>query len=226
VSAAVNDFARRILSKRERGRVKTVLLLTEEAIAGRLAAGEVPRSDAFFDGQESAAAEILEAVLLSAQREHEARKLPYVANLFAAIAFEPEIDRALANWAVDMAARLSWTQYVLLRLVHELPDHPLDLQLGAGDGWSQWGLSRQLSDLQIGLSLINGQSKTPLSGIVVPSMRLADQKLLHGGQLMFALLGLERIPEEDVEAARTVLAQEATKPDESFGVSEGSVGGH
>jgi hypothetical protein len=47
-------------------------------------------------------------VLLAAQREHEERKLRFMGNLIANLAFHPEIDRGYANYLIRLAEKLSF----------------------------------------------------------------------------------------------------------------------
>lgn len=113
------EFMDRTLSYRERMRVASVVALAAERIDKKLKQGFEPRHDGFFDGEpgnRSAAEEIAEGVLIAGQREHEEKKLPYLANLLANIAFHAEIDRAYANLLVSLSEQLSYRQLCLLAL--------------------------------------------------------------------------------------------------------------
>ncbi len=114
----VREFADRLVGRSQRRRVGLVVLLIADRIAARHAAGDEPRADGFFEasGERSAAEEIAEGVLLAAQTEHEERKLPFLANLYANVAFDTRVDRALANLLVRLAERLSYRQLCLLAL--------------------------------------------------------------------------------------------------------------
>jgi hypothetical protein len=58
-----------------------------------------------------------EALLYAAQREHEERKLPFLANLYAYFAFESQIDQGMANYLVKLASTaLTYRQYCLLEI--------------------------------------------------------------------------------------------------------------
>jgi hypothetical protein len=112
-------FFGRAMARREQKRVGTVSVLTAVAIRKRLDNGERLREDGFFDRDatdRSKADEIAEAVLISAQREHEEKKLPYLANLLASIAFESRIDVGMANYIVKIASSLTYRQYCVLSL--------------------------------------------------------------------------------------------------------------
>jgi hypothetical protein len=53
---------------------------------------------------------------ISAQREHEEKKIPYLANLLATIAFDPHIDVGMANYMVRIASSLTYRQYCILNI--------------------------------------------------------------------------------------------------------------
>lgn len=115
----VRDFADRLLSPGQRRRASEVVLLVGERIRARQNAGDELRDDGFFTvGPKGRppAEELAEAVLLAAQGEHEERKLPFLANLFANIAFDKRVDRATGNQLVRLAERLSYRQVCLLAL--------------------------------------------------------------------------------------------------------------
>ena len=98
-----------------------VYVLAAQEIKRRLDRGEHLRTDGFFERDitdRSPADEIAEAVLISAQREHEERKLPYIAKLLAFVAFEPDIDRAMANYLAKLASALTYRQYCLLEIAN------------------------------------------------------------------------------------------------------------
>jgi hypothetical protein len=112
-------FVSRVLAGREKARVGVVYGLAAHKIKERLDNGEKLRTDGFFEPDitgRSPADEIAEAVLIAAQREHEERKLPYIANLLAFVAFTPGVDRATANQMIRLAGSLSYQQFCLLAL--------------------------------------------------------------------------------------------------------------
>lgn len=116
------EFHRRFLSKREAYRIGTLLFTIDAAIKEKLEAGAVLRDDGFFAEDStgrSQAYEIAEAVLIAAQREHEERKLPYIANLFAFVAVTSGIDRSMANHMVRTASSLSYRQFCVLALAND-----------------------------------------------------------------------------------------------------------
>jgi hypothetical protein len=111
-----NDASERLLSERERMRMGGVMLYSADKIRKKLAAGSQPRDDGFFEKPSKthpacaelpfvdrpAAQEILEGILLVAQREYEEKKLPFLGNLYANIAFDSSIDRPYANFLLKI----------------------------------------------------------------------------------------------------------------------------
>lgn len=81
--------------------------------------GKSLREDGFFDGnisERSAADEIAEGVILAAQREHEEKKLMYLGNLLANIAYSPGISRAHGDELIKIGRNLSYRQLCLLSI--------------------------------------------------------------------------------------------------------------
>jgi hypothetical protein len=114
-----DEISERVLSPRERVRVGGVLALVASEVKSRIDSGQKPRSDGFFTpgaGGRSDADEVAEAVLLRSQREAEEKKLPYVAHLFASIAFDAGISAAMAHQLIKASEQLTYRQLCLLRL--------------------------------------------------------------------------------------------------------------
>ena len=114
-------FLNRGMAKREQQRLGLAYGLAAEEIKRRLDRGEQLRTAGFFDPDKtdrSSADEIAEAVLLAAQKEHEERKLPYIAKLLAFTAFQPQVDRGMANYLVKLASALTYRQYCLLEIAN------------------------------------------------------------------------------------------------------------
>lgn len=115
---ALAEYAGRTLSRREVVRVADALGHAAVAIERRLTAGEQPRSDGFFersdDGRPSDAEELLEGVLVAAQREHEERKLPLLGELYASLAFVDSVDPAEAEYMLRVTQQLTYRQMCVL----------------------------------------------------------------------------------------------------------------
>jgi hypothetical protein len=124
-----NDVAERYLSERERVRIGAVIIYAKYKISKNLEAGKQPRSDFTEIPVEKhpacteipfvvrpSAEEIIEGVLLAAQREHEEKKVPFLGNLLGNIAFDLDIDKEQANLLIKLGKDLSFRQLCLLSL--------------------------------------------------------------------------------------------------------------
>ena len=113
------DFSARLLSRREEERVGTVLVIAAEGIRQRLESGETLRKDGFFDEKQtgrSDAEEVVEHVLLKAQREPEEKKIQYMGYLLSSIAFESQINVHYAHQLTKVAEELTYQQLCILKL--------------------------------------------------------------------------------------------------------------
>lgn len=116
---AGSEISNRLLSKQEEKRITNVMELAKAKIERNLADDKKIRDDDFFDqvSDRSTAEEILEGTLLVAQKEYEERKLPYVANLYANIAFDKSISREMADKLIKIASDLTYRQLMILGIV-------------------------------------------------------------------------------------------------------------
>lgn len=109
----------RFLSPREKKRIAAVLLLAAARIEERCKAGDKIREDDFFRRAEPDRArfeEVAEHVLITAQRDPEEKKLRYVSNLLAAMAFESAIDLGMAHQLIGLAQSISYRQLTIIAL--------------------------------------------------------------------------------------------------------------
>lgn len=118
-----NEIANRLLSQREKLRVGVAIDYTAQKFDENLKANMSIRDDDFFksNGERSTADEIIEGVLLTAQREYQEKKLRFHGNLLANIVFHPEIDKAQANMLIRLSERLSYRQLCILAILGQKP---------------------------------------------------------------------------------------------------------
>lgn len=112
-----SEIKKRTLAPLEEQRVETVYTKAKELTEEKIAQGEVPRNDSFFDRDSNsrpASEELLEGTLLAAQREHEEKKTVYLSRLYANILFHPEISRPMANHLIKLAEQLTYRQIAIL----------------------------------------------------------------------------------------------------------------
>ena len=202
-------FFGRAMARREQERVGTVSVLTAIAIRKRLGNGERLREDGFFDRDatdRSKADEIAEAVLISAQREHEERKLPYLANLLASVAFDRTTDAAMANYAVKVASSLSYRQFCVLSLALNPAGagliQPARLGVQQSAAPQVWTLRMEIFDLYEQRRLI-GFSRGPITEPL--DMPLEQLALIGLGSRLHSAMGLGGIPSQDVAAIAALL---------------------
>ncbi len=116
------EFEQRHLGPREKARASAALYYALEDIEQRLEDGEEPRDDDFFDaeaGERPRADELLEAVLVSAQNDHEERKVRHLGWLYSALVFDESIKPSDATFMVELASKLTYGQLTLIGLFHE-----------------------------------------------------------------------------------------------------------
>jgi hypothetical protein len=171
--------------------------------------GDEIRKDDFFvtrpDGG-ALADEVGEAVLIAVREEAEQRKVPYMGYLLANIAFEPGVDAASAHNLVAEAEALSFTQLSLLAAVARQDKFSLP-------GRREGGVTASLEVLTL-LSQFEdlGYARRELIGVVSPKRGLPenisvpkDQVLQYRGKVLYSLMELARIPDEDVRKVVDVL---------------------
>lgn len=212
LEAALREVASRWLSDREQVRVGAAATYARQAIEARLADGEEPRDDGWFDAQprgRSAADELLEGTLLIARRQHQERKVQFIGRLMGNLCFESGIDEFVGDWLLRQADELSWTQYVLLAAIG-VPSVTLpaaDVQAGIQD-WASWGMHEQLADLGYARrELVGAPSRTTARmGLSLPNTTMSELTLRSGGQLLFELMSLADVPPADINDALYRLA--------------------
>ncbi len=205
LSSLLADIGRRLLGRREEVRVGAAALWADKAYKARIENGDQLRDDGWFSERpkgRSAAEEICEGTLLMAQREHEERKVEFYGYLLANISFEPEVDENLANWLLELAEQLTWTQLVLLGMIGRKQDFELPaIEIGKPSrAWDSWGVHQQLADLGYAKrELIGPSRKTEKAQLPRVDLGLPNMELNGGGLLLCALMSLEQIPDSDIE---------------------------
>ena len=200
VSRTLIEFSNRALSQREEMRVGTTAIAALEKIQSRLKYGEAPRNDEFFtlghDGR-SEAEEIFEATLFKAKIEAEERKLPYLSNAFANIAFRKDISPPAAHFLLKLAEELTYRQICFLALVQSLGSLDVEnLRRGAHSVPDLDTLRREemsLHDKDLGtMGLMGGDGPW------------TDQ-LTDLGNVLAEVLGLNEFPGDELRALEEVI---------------------
>ena len=73
--------------------------------------------------------EIIEGMLLLAQKENEERKLPYIANFVANINFDEMVSRSMANYFLKLMSQITYRQIVILSIIGNANADGSDIEL-------------------------------------------------------------------------------------------------
>jgi hypothetical protein len=184
-------------------RVIDAITVAKARIDERLAAGDVPRSDGFFDAWEgtySDADELLEGVLLAAQREYQERKVRCYGNLYANITFEPIIDSVTADAMLREASDLSYTQIQLLALIARKDVLPLpETRDGSSGGsWRAWSIRNALDDLGVTRRELTFAATSPDKRLPINLGAPADLELTARAQNLHDFMELARISTDEL----------------------------
>jgi hypothetical protein len=191
--------------ERERVRAGAALAFAVEYAATVGRAGRTVRSDGFFTdrlGHRPAADELAEAVVASARRSTDERRVRHLGYLLAEALASPDLDAAVIGTALRIADALSWRQLALLAGVGRRERVPLPMAPLEDDpqGWSRWGAREDVADLQR-TGLLNPPVAAPRPVATLPRLRAADLRLTRRGVLVHRLLVLDLLHEDAVTAA-------------------------
>jgi|GEM_PF-1978819 len=119
----------RILSKREEKRISTAYYYLQERFNLNVSEGKSIRDDDFFDlidDEYNKNTEILEGIMLVAQKCYQEKKVPFIANFYANLIFDKTIDSYQANSFLRLAESMSYRQFCLLAVYYYAADFDLD----------------------------------------------------------------------------------------------------
>lgn len=205
IGTAGADIALRYLSPRQEARVGGVIFQAAAAIKAGEVMGQSIRDDGFFDGERSYGHEFAEGVMLVAKDAFEERKIPYLGNLIANVAFVPTIDPATANMAVRMAEDLSWLEMCLLGVIANPEKYPMPDRSPAGsEHWKAHTVRatiKRMPDMGSADLLAYKRTKTegPL-GLAKFDTNLSGIEFTSRGRLIAGLMDLGSIPDADLAA--------------------------
>lgn len=190
------DFALRDLSEREKIKTGAGLAFAYAKIIQYLDDGFTPRQDDFFEdafGGRSVGDEILEGVLFKCKNEHEEKKLQYIGNIYANVAFMSEAKVAGANWMLQQAQNLTYRQLCIIALIQQKQNK--GVSWGPGDGDPAFQIEYE------GIDLMLARDHSP------DSVRSFDETgeglwvigLSRIGEFCYDLMSLKEIPEHDLK---------------------------
>lgn len=183
------EVKERLLGKREELRIGATYIFAADKINRNIENGRQIRQDGFFQEQSNARAqaeEILEGVLLTAQREHQEKKIRFYGNLYANIAFDPTVDRSHANYLIRLLDRLSFRQLCWIA------------QIQSGYSFTY------IQDVPEQADIINELNELAAMGIIKMEMqeggKFADYSDRLYGARVYDLFGLEDIEKGELQA--------------------------
>ncbi len=219
--AVGNEIAARVLSPRQEARVGALIFYAGSVISAKKVLGESIREDDFFEGEHSYGYEFAEGVTLAAMQTFEERKLPFLGNLLANVAFIPTIDSATANFALQTAEGLSWLELCLIAIVDQPEKYPLPKSepQKAADWKTHTVRSRLIRMADIGGELLTyGRTKTARVGLPLIDTNLSSIHLTGTGKLVAGLMELSTIPAAELcSIYDLVLLEREDGPEESTG---------
>lgn len=189
------DFALRHLTRRERIKAGAGLKFAYDKIVEYVEAGRESRDDGFFDPDASGRSEsdeILEGTLYRCQTEHEEKKLRYIGNVYANMAFTQGIPVSGANWLLQRARDLTYRQLCMIALVAR--GDVQEVSWGPHDGDPAF----QAEYEQIDYMFTRDHSQAVWTAHDEIGERPPVTGLSRVGEFCHELMGLSEIPEEDL----------------------------
>ncbi|MDO9184919.1 MAG: hypothetical protein Q7W13_02830 [Bacteroidia bacterium] len=206
------DMRNRYLSKKEETRIGTSFFYLLEKFKENIDNGQKVRDDNFFDKQEgdfSRNEEILEGLLLIAQKSYEEKKVRFISYFYANILFSKQINTYHANYYLKMAEGMTYRQFCLLAIYFEKEKYGLQVDIqppdSAIDHYDIRAEMLSLNDkahLIVDLGVTGGNVKSqPFSPVIVV--------ITEYGKLFYELFNLSQIPFEDkLEVAEQIIQPE------------------
>jgi len=203
IKNSISEFAGRLLGQREQIRIGAVYRYIYAKIEENKTKGMKIRDDDFFKKQpndRSTAEEIFEGILLAAKGEYEEKKLKFMGNLFANLAFSPDIDRAQANLLIRIAQHCSYRQLCILSLFNEKnPDLRKDKYENEPGkiitGAKRIAILTEILDLCLQGLIIKGKDMVNYLGNIAP----AEMECKAYGLFLYSLMELWNIDKNDID---------------------------
>jgi hypothetical protein len=189
----ISDVAHRHLSDREKMRTGAGLVFALGKISTYLESGLEPRNDGFFDTditERSKSDEVLEGTLIKCRDETEERKVRFLGNIYANVAFRSDISIAASNWLLQKADELTYRQLCILSIIKQKENK--GVSWGPNDGDPAFELEykaiedlfkRDSSHYAIKLEKETGEGREILG-------------LSRSGKFIYELMNLDEIPED------------------------------
>jgi hypothetical protein len=192
------EFIAQQLAPREVGRVAVAYNTAVISMMERLRAGERVRDDGFFPGAGEARGSFahvaLEGVLLKARDTYDQRKAERLGELYAWLAFHPEISPSHGNFLIELANRLTYTQLLLLGVFDQSPPWLPDWQSTGAFTPLEMGFVAEIEELGRQELVLRDDNRPVLTFTDVNPRQL---KTVLNGSLLCEAMHLDEAESED-----------------------------
>lgn len=199
----------RYISPREEIRIGASFAFAIHKLQDNLQNGSQIRTDQFFDANEndrSGSEEILEGIILGAQKEYEERKVKYLGNLYANICTNSKISREQANQLIKTINNLSYRQLCIIQLLKEAKSDPLNLESTKTDDFKieQHDVMIEIRDMQHKgllrivwrlMSINDDSAPIPIN----------DINITDSGMLFCETLSLDEVPKIELDELNKII---------------------
>ena len=114
-----NNIKQKVLTNREEVKIGAAYYYAIEQFNKNIEAGGQtisPIINLDFFGR-NASEEVLEGVILTAQKTYEERKIKYIGKLYANLFFTGASDLALSNFMISLSNDLTYRQYIIINII-------------------------------------------------------------------------------------------------------------
>lgn len=200
----------------EKSRVDTAVQAAANVVENQEEQQQHARRDDFFaasDGGIPWGAELLEAAIKAAARDHESRKALHLGRFWANVIYDDAIDLATATFLLQKAREATYRQFVLLALFGRGDEEPwsqrlMDAGIANAEGETSiaFSLRRDVQDLAeeglVGVAQHDGRvtaTYAQLEGNVLDGDATGRVRLTDVGTQLARLLSLDLIPQGEFE---------------------------
>jgi len=202
-----SEIQQRVLGPREELRIGAVYTYAINKISQNEKEGKPLRDDDFFaerDNERSFSEEILEGIILTAQKEHQERKVKFIGNLYGNICTDSKIDVEQANQLIKITNSITYRQFCLLALYYKkylnIKNGNVKLKRLEPKENVSFDIISEVKDLNQ-----KGLLHTVTTYANIDSFQCDSMNITSGGKFFYKLLELNQINEEELSKLNKVV---------------------
>jgi hypothetical protein len=200
-----NEIQERILSSREELRIGAAYTFAIKKINENLISGKQIRNDGFFEPKtvRPLSEEILEGIILTAQKEHEERKVHFLGNLYGNICTDSSIGGDQANQLIKMTNGLTYRQFCLLYLYVTRKEQNVNSTYYSNPSERRkvpFDIIAEVKDLQQ-----KGLVHTVTTFTNIDGFNCRSFSVTSGGKFYYQALGLEQLDQDDIQRINQIV---------------------